>query len=104
VKRRVLWSRDALDALKLAARHIARDNPPAARRIAATVRAAGNALGERSIGRGGRVAGTYEKSVTGTPDILAYSLGPTSEGDEAVFILHVIHMARDWPAGSWPVQ
>jgi len=102
VRRRVVWSRDALDALKQAIQHIARDNPQAARRVAASIRAVGNALGERSIGRRGRVPGTYEKSVTGIPYILAYALGPLPTGDESVFILHVIHAARDWPDDAWP--
>jgi toxin ParE1/3/4 len=102
VKRRVIWSRDALHTLKDAARRIARDNPQAARRVAAAIRATGNALGERAIGRRGRVTGTYEKPVTGSPYILAYTIAPAREGDEAVFILDIIHTARDWPAESWP--
>jgi len=102
VKRRVVWSREALNALKQAIQPIARDNPQAARRVAAVLRAAGTALGERSIGRRGRVTGTYEKSVTGIPYILAYALGPLPTGDEAVFILHIIHTARDWPEDGWP--
>lgn len=102
MKRRVVWSREALNALKQAIQPIARDNPQAARRVAAVLRAAGTALGERSIGRRGRVTGTYEKSVTGIPYILAYALGPLPTGDEAVFILHIIHTARDWPEDGWP--
>jgi len=102
LKRRVVWSRAALDELKEIGRHIARDNPDAARGVAAAIRATGDALGARSIGRRGRVTGTYEKPVVGVPDILAYALGQTPQGDEAVFILHVIHMAHDWRAESWP--
>jgi len=56
-------------------------------------------LASARLGGGGRVTGTYEKSVTG---ILAYALGPLPTGDEAVFILHVIHTARDWPEEGWP--
>jgi plasmid stabilization system protein ParE len=102
VKRRVIWSRDALHTLKDAARPIARDNPQAAHKVAGAIRATGNALGERAIGRRGRVTGTYERPVTGSPDIPAYAIGPAAEGDEAVFILHVSHMAREGPAESWP--
>ena len=45
--------------------------------------------------------GTYEKSVTGLPYILAYAI--TQAGDEeTVAIVRVIHTARDWSAEKWP--
>ncbi|MDE1146945.1 MAG: type II toxin-antitoxin system RelE/ParE family toxin [Azospirillaceae bacterium] len=47
MKRAVSWSRDALNELIGIARHIAKDNPDAARKVAATIRATGNALGGR---------------------------------------------------------
>jgi plasmid stabilization system protein ParE len=54
-----------------------------------------------ATGRPGRVAGTYEKSVTGLRYIIAYAL--TRRGDrEIVSILRVIHTARDWPDEEWP--
>lgn len=104
MKRRVVWSRDALEELKQIGRHIARDNLPAARRVAAAIRNAGDALGERAIGRKGRVTGTYEKSVTGIPYIIAYAIGARPEGGEDVFILRVIHTARQWDADTWPKE
>jgi toxin ParE1/3/4 len=79
-----------------------RISAPIATARSAAIRAAGTALGERPIGRRGRVTGTYEKSITGVPYILAYALGPLPGGDEAIFILHVIHTARDWPEDGWP--
>jgi plasmid stabilization system protein ParE len=47
------------------------------------------------------VAGTYEKSVTGLPYIIAYEIVSRDAG-EIVAILRVIHTARDWPEETWP--
>lgn len=101
MRRPVEWSRDALDDLKTQIAYIAAENPAAAQRVADRLRAAGAALGEMPTGRQGRVAGTYEKSVTGLRYIIAYAL--TRRGDrEIVSILRVIHTARDWPDEEWP--
>ena len=55
------------------------------------------ALGDMPIGRPGRVTGTYEKSVTGRPYILAYAITQAGS-EETVAIVRVIHATRDWPA------
>lgn len=60
---------------------------------------AGAALAQFATGHPGRVAGTYEKSVSRFPYIIAYAL---TAGDRAITILRVIHAARDWPAEEWP--
>lgn len=101
MKRRVLWSRDALDELKEIAAFVAADNPQAARRVAAIIRRTGAKLGAFATGRKGRVGGTYEKPVARLPYIIAYALAPLPDG-EAVVILRVIHGARDWPEDDWP--
>lgn len=44
----------------------------------------------------GGVTGTYEKSVTGLPYVIAYAL-MLHDGVEAVAIVRVIHTSRDWP-------
>ncbi len=76
------------------------ENAAAAQRVADRLRATGDALGEMATGRPGRVAGTYEKSVTGLRYIIAYTL--TRRGDrEILSILRVIHTARDWPEDEW---
>lgn len=98
--RPVQWSRYALDDLKGQIVYIAYDNPDAARRVTARVRAAGDALGDLATGRPGRVTGTYEKSVAGLPFIIAYSITAQS-GQEIVSILRVIHTARDWSPEEW---
>lgn len=101
MKRRVLWSPTAKDDLLAIARHIAIDNPTAARAVAAKLRQAGDALGQAATGRPGRVSGTYEKSVPGLPYVMAYECLIRAAG-EILAILHVIHTARQWPAGAWP--
>jgi toxin ParE1/3/4 len=97
VTRAVVWSRAALDDLKAQLDHIAAENPDAAKRVAQSIRSAGTALGRTPTGRPGRVAGTYEKSVSGLPYIIAYML--TANGDTLA-----IHTARDWQPGAWPNQ
>lgn len=102
MQREVVWSNQALEDYLALLRHIARDNPNAAVRVADRVAATGTSLGEFAIGRPGRVDGTYEKVVTGLPYILAYEIIGRPDGGETVAILHVIHGARHWPDGSWP--
>ncbi len=102
MKRRVEWSRAALDDLKAQVAWIVRDNPAAARQVAARIRSAGDGLADFATGHPGRVAGTYEKSVGGSPYIIAYAIDRT-DAAEVVVVLHVIHTARDWRAGAWPV-
>lgn len=99
--RPVLWSRDALDDLKAQIAYIAAENPAAAQRVADRIRTTCGALGEMATGRPGRVSGTYEKSVTRLPYIVAYALTQKG-GREAVSILRVIHTARDWLDEEWP--
>jgi addiction module RelE/StbE family toxin len=73
VKRRVRWTRRALRRLDEIGAHISADNPAAAARvvsaIARGVQQLGNAPGR---GRPGRIRGTRELVVIGTPYIVAY--------------------------------
>jgi plasmid stabilization system protein ParE len=101
VTRPVQWSLEALDDLKAQVAYIAVENPAAAQRVADRIRATCDALGEMATGRPGRVSGTYEKSVTRLPYIVAYALTQRA-GREVVSILRVIHTARDWPDEEWP--
>lgn len=95
--RSLLWSAAALDDFETAITRLATEDAPAALRVAAAIDRAARLLAERPIGRPGRVTGTYEKTVSGLPWIIAYAL----DGDRLV-ILRVIHSARDWPKESWP--
>lgn len=45
-------------------------------------------------GRAGRVAGTRELVIIGTPYLAAYKIE-----NEAIIVLAVIHSARQWPEG-----
>lgn len=90
---RVRWLRTALANLEAHAQYIARDNLAAARRIVAAI--------ERSValmarypasGRPGRVEGTRELVVPGTPYIVPYRVR-----GQTVQILRVFHAARKWP-------
>lgn len=101
MKRRVVWSPTARGDLLAIASHIAADNPRAARSVSARLRSVGEKLGEAATGRPGRVSGTYEKSVSGLPYVIAYALVP-SDAAETVAILHIIHTAREWPPEAWP--
>ena len=100
MKRAVTWSRAALDDLKVQVSYIARDNTAAARRVAANIRKTGNALADFATGHPGRVAGTYEKSVSSLPYIIAYAIDLGGD-EERIVVLHVIHTARDWREGEW---
>lgn len=101
MKRPVTWARAALDDIKEQIAFIAQDNPTAARRVADRLRDTGAALGDMATGRPGRVTGSYEKSVSRLPYIIAYELRPIA-GRESVVILRVIHTSRDWPDEDWP--
>jgi len=101
VTRPVQWSREALDDLKAQVAWIAAENPAAAQRVADRILATCDALGEMATGRPGRVSGTYEKSVTRLPYIIAYAIHQKGSR-EVVSILRVIHTARDWPDEEWP--
>lgn len=101
MKRAVLWSRDALDDIKQQLVYISAEDPDAARKITASIRQTGEQLSDFATGYPGRVSGTYEKSVTRLPYIIAYAL-TVHQGREIVAILRVIHTSRDWEAESWP--
>jgi toxin ParE1/3/4 len=90
---RVEWLRAALDNLNAVAEYISRDNPAAAARaVAAIVNAAEQLKRFPASGRPGRVPGTRELVVSGTPYIVPYRV----RGD-AVELLRVFHAARKWP-------
>ncbi len=87
------YTRRAVRDLDQAYACIALDNPAAARRVAASLRAAIEGLRQfPERGRIGRVTGTRELVVPRTPFIVAYRVA----GD-AIDVLAVIHAARSWP-------
>jgi toxin ParE1/3/4 len=91
---RVKWTRRALQALDEIADTIAQDRPMAARRVVERVQQSVDHLTRHPlIGRKGRVPGTRELVVPGTPFILPYRVR-----EEIIEILHVFHAARRWPS------
>ncbi len=101
MKRAVVWTDGALLELLAISRYTAADRPSAAAAVVAKLRVTATHLGDTATGRSGRVTNTYEKVVPGLPYILVYEIVSRPEG-ELIAILHVIHGARDWPAGGWP--
>ena len=89
----VVWSPRAIGHLAGLRAYIARDNPDAAGRIAMTILAAAERLAELPhVGRPGRVSGTRELVVPGTPYVIPYRL----RGDR-LEIIAVFHGRQRWP-------
>ena len=89
----VKWLRTALRNLDHQASYIAKDNPDAARSAVERVQATVGQLGQfPDMGRIGRVPGTREPIVGGTPWIIVYRVRA-----DAVEIIRVLHGAQKWP-------
>jgi len=90
---RIRWLPLALANLDDEAAYIAEDNPVAAADVVSRLQLAVERLAYFPLlGRVGRISGTRELIVPGTPYIVAYRVR-----DEAVEILRVLHTARKWP-------
>jgi toxin ParE1/3/4 len=89
----IVWSPRAVQHLTHLRSYIARENPKAATRIASTIVAAVERLAELpNLGRPGRVAGTRELVVSGTPYVIPYRL----RGDQ-LEVIAVFHSRQKWP-------
>ena len=90
---RARWLRRALQNLDEEAAYIATDDPRAAARTVQSIAISVARLAAHpASGRAGRVPGTRELIVSGTPYIVAYRVRA-----ETVEILRVLHGARRWP-------
>jgi plasmid stabilization system protein ParE len=90
---KLIWLPAALRSRRAQLDHIAADSPNAAIRQGDRISAAAAQLVDHpQSGRPGRVAGTRERVVPGTPFILVYSVT-----DERVLIVRVLHGAQAWP-------
>jgi toxin ParE1/3/4 len=90
---KIRWLASALGDLQEIAQYIAEDNPAAARRTIRTIREAAQHLTQHpEMGRPGRVEGTRELVISGTPYLMAYRVR-----SRTVEILCVLHGARRWP-------
>ncbi len=91
---RISWTRKALENLEEHAEYIAEADPLAAARVVDKIFCAIDMLADHpGVGRPGRVPGTRELVVTGTPYIVPYRVR-----EQAVEILRVFHGSRRWPS------
>lgn len=90
---RVEWLPGAVRSLQAQLDWIADHDAWAAVAVGDAVHAAVGRLGDfPGMGRAGRVPGTRELVVTGTPFVIVYRVEP-----ESVLILRVLHGAQRWP-------
>jgi len=90
---RVRWTTPAQEQLVSAYEYIAEENRAAAVRSADQIWESTQLLARHPMAvREGRVAGTRELVISGTPFLVAYRI----EKNE-VRILAVLHAAREWP-------
>jgi len=90
---KLVWSAFALSDRDGIFTHIEAENPRAAIALDERIAAAARRLVEfPESGRPGRVAGTREFVVTGTPYVAAYTVTESS-----IRILRVLHGAQKWP-------
>ena len=89
----IVWRQVALKGLENARDYIAEHNPSAADRIFRAILTAVRQLSDMpNMGRPGRVEGTRELVVVGTPYLVAYAV---IEGQ--LNVLAVQHGAQEWP-------
>jgi toxin ParE1/3/4 len=89
----LVWSPRAITHLVELRAYIARENPAAAARVAETLLAAVERLAEvPNLGRPGRVSGTRELVVPGTPYVIPYRLRA-----DRLEVLAVFHGRQKWP-------
>ena len=87
------WTPRALDALVLNIQRYAQQDPVTAFKVFDNVKQRSYVLDDQpEIGKHGRVAGTRELVLIGTPFILVYR-GNKSPVD----IINVLHSHQDWP-------
>jgi len=89
----IVWSPRAIAHLAHLRSYIAHNNPNAAKRLATALLDAVERLAEQpNLGRPGRVAGTRELVVPGTPYVIPYRL----RGDR-LEVIAVFHSRQKWP-------
>jgi toxin ParE1/3/4 len=90
---KIKWVRLALNDLDEAGEFIARDNPKAASRVLKRIWDAVQMLADQPhAGRAGRIPGTRELVIAGTPFIIPYRVA-----ENTIQILRVLHGKQKWP-------
>ena len=93
MKRSVRWTRRAHRRLAEIAVYIEAHNPAAAARVVSAIAKGVERLGrEPGRGRPGRIAGTRELVVVGTPYVVAYRIHVN-----VIEVLTIQHGAQRWP-------
>ncbi len=86
------WTRLALQDLRHLHEYIADDNPSAASRMVTRMQEATERMKNHpQMGRPGRVQGTRELVIAGSPYVVVYILG-----DSEIQIVAIIHSAMRW--------
>jgi len=89
----IQWTTPATEELVSAYEYVAADNPAAAQGIMNHIWETVEVLARHpKAGRKGRIAGTRELVVSGTPFIVGYRIEK-----KEIWILAVMHGARKWP-------
>jgi toxin ParE1/3/4 len=87
------WTQLAIKGLDSAHAYVAEHNPSAANHLIDRIEEAVQVLRQHpTAGRNGRLKGTRELVVTGTPFVIPYRVR-----GNAIEILAVLHGARKWP-------
>jgi len=90
---RVRWTTPAREQLSNAYDYLAAENRAAAARVAGQIWESTQLLARHPMaGREGRVEGTRELVIRGTPFLVAYRVKKNE-----VWVLAVLHAARKWP-------
>lgn len=91
---KVRWTRQALEDLLHLHEYIAEESPHAADEMVARIHQAAtvNLKEHTHMGKKGRVSGTRELVLAGTPFLLVYALK-----DSEIHIVSVLHTSRRWP-------
>jgi toxin ParE1/3/4 len=90
---RILWTKGAELNLEHIEDYIAQDNPKAALATVHKIIKSIEALAEHpAMGRAGRIFGTRELIVSGTPYIIPYRVKA-----EHIEVLRVLHSSMRWP-------
>jgi addiction module RelE/StbE family toxin len=93
---RIVWLRPAVLDLHRICAYIRQENPPAAERSGARIKAAVSGLARfPEMAPPGEVSGTRELAIPGLPYFVVYRLS-----DDAVQVLRVLHDKQKWPPSS----
>jgi len=90
--RRITWGLRATADYHSQLEYIAEQSPENADLVDQRIVSAIEELAAKPIGRAGRVAGTYEKSILKTNLIVVYALE-----EKVLHVLRIIHAKQNWP-------